>query len=95
MTIRLDATPADARTIRSIAVRARAELPGLDFLETAMDITATHLNGCPLKLQELLAADSFNFHHDVAGIRHHLNRETGELEDFFRPRFAAKQGEAA
>ena len=40
-----------------------------------MDITATHLNGNPLRLAALLAADDFNFMHDVCGIARHLNRD--------------------
>jgi len=57
-------------------------------LEAQMDVTACHVNGCPLKLQELLEADDFNFSHDIFGIRRHLNRETGQLENCFLPRFA-------
>lgn len=53
-----------------------------------MDITACHANGCPLKLRELLAAEDFNFAHDVFGIRRHLNRETAQLGDYFMLRFA-------
>lgn len=53
-----------------------------------MDIIAVHKNSCPLRLQELLQADRFNFAHDVFGIRRHLNRETGQLEDCFLPRFS-------
>ena len=58
------------------------------LLHAEMDILATHANGNPLKLQELLDADEDNFLHDVFGIRRHLNRRTGELEDFFVPRFS-------
>lgn len=54
-----------------------------------MDIVACHKNGNPLELQRLLDADDFNFAHDVFGIHRHLNRETGELEDFFSPRCSA------
>jgi hypothetical protein len=53
-----------------------------------MDITACHLNGCKLDLAKLLAADDFNFAHDVLGIRRHIDRETGQLMNCFRPRFA-------
>lgn len=56
----------------------------------AMDITAVHANGNPLRLRELLEADEFNFAHDVFGIYRHLNRETGELENCFRPRFSSR-----
>lgn len=58
-----------------------------------MDITAVHANGNQLDLTALLAADDSNFAHDVFGIRRHLNRDTGELEDFFTPRFSARVGQ--
>lgn len=60
-----------------------------------MDITCVHANGNPLRLRELLEADAFNFAHDVLGIYRHLNRETGELQNFFRPRFSARVKAAA
>lgn len=53
-----------------------------------MDLTAVHANGCPLRLQELLDADNFNFGHDVFGIARHIDRRTGKLRNHFRPRFA-------
>lgn len=56
----------------------------------SMDITCVHANGNPLRLRELLEADEFNFAHDVFGIYRHLNRETGELENCFRPRFSSR-----
>jgi hypothetical protein len=59
-----------------------------DLLETEMDITATHCNGCPLDLEKFLAAPDGDFGHDVFGIRHHINRRTGELENMFLPRCA-------
>jgi len=61
-----------------------------DTLELAMSITATHCNGCLLDLDKLLSADDFNFTHDVVGMYRHVSRETGELENHFRPRCAAK-----
>lgn len=60
-----------------------------------MDMIACHANGCPLRLDDLLAADDFNFSHDVFRIIRHLDRETGELTDFFRPRFARPAPAAA
>lgn len=57
-------------------------------LDLTMDIEACHNNGNPLKLQELLGADDFNFIHDVIGIQQHINRETGELMDCFLPRYS-------
>lgn len=82
----------EARVIHKIVKRAgkHAEELHLDFDFTAMmmDITACHVNGCPLKLDELLDADGFDFAHDVWGIQRHINRKTGKLEDCFLPRFA-------
>lgn len=83
----------EAITINKIAHRAvaLAASVGVDYrlMDADMDITACHVNGCPLKLDELLAADNSNFSHDVFGIRRHLNRESGLLEDCFSPRYAA------
>lgn len=61
-----------------------------DVLSMQMDLVATHANGCPLDFQRLEAADDFNLLHDVLGIERHLNRDTGQLQDFFLPRFALK-----
>lgn len=61
-----------------------------DRITVEMDITAVHANGCPLRLEELLSAEPFDFSHDVFGIRKNLNRETGELEHCFLPRFAKR-----
>lgn len=60
-----------------------------EFMDADMDITATHANGCPLRLDDLLAADEFNFGHDVFGIRNCLDRKTGKLMRNFLPRFHA------
>ena len=91
-------TKEELQTIGKIARRAinkwrEAEasdytLPDYTFQDAEMDITVAHVNGCPLKLDELLAADDANFSHDVFGIRRHLNRKTGQLGDCFMPRYA-------
>lgn len=82
----------EVRVIAAIASRAgiMAQSAGFDypFMDADMDVTACHLNGCPLKLAQLLVADDANFAHDVFGIRRHLNRETGKLENCFLPRYA-------
>jgi hypothetical protein len=59
-----------------------------DRVDVMMDITACHCNGTPLNLEKLLAFDDFNFAHDVVGIRTHINRRTGEINDCFLPRSA-------
>ena len=85
----------DAELIHRIVDRAIgvAETAQIRYsrMDWEMDFAACHANGCPLQLKELLAADAADFAHDVFGIRHHLDRETGKLGDCFRPRFAAKE----
>jgi hypothetical protein len=93
-TISFDVTDDDEDLIHQI-VRRAMDPTGHDYssmidpLTLEMDLTACHANGCPLRLQELLDADNFNFAHDVLGINRHMNRDTGQLEDCFLPRFAA------
>lgn len=81
----------DSETIHKIVERLR-DVEGIpedfDYFSVEMDISATHANGCPLKLDELLEADNFNFMHDIVGIRNHINRKTGKLKGYFHPRFA-------
>lgn len=59
-----------------------------DATHLQMDLTACHNNGCPLRLQDMLDAKPFDLMHDILGINRHINRETGQLEDSFVPRFA-------
>jgi len=59
-----------------------------DSLDALMDISATHIH-TPLRLNDLLNADDFNFVHDLAGIRRHLDRTTGQLMHCFSPRHSA------
>jgi|GEM_PF-649351 len=82
----------EIKLITKIAARYCAKLmemdaPPRDQQDVVMDITAVH-HQCPLKLEQLLHTDDFNFIHDVAGIEYHLNRETGKLENCFVPRYA-------
>jgi len=97
--VNFNVTKADSAAIRKIA--ERAEHLGrdlgcpLDRLSVAMDITATHANGCPLRLDDLLAAPDFDFLHDVLEIGRHLDRRTGKLPEWFCPRFHARSPVAA
>jgi len=86
--IDFNTTEEEANLITEMAMRA-ADRFGADVLSTEMDIAATHLNGNPLKLDDLLAADDFNFAHDINGIARHLDRDTGKLMHCFLPRFSA------
>lgn len=92
--INWNASKEDSDTIFAIVDRALVAIKNhtgreLDRTSLAMDLTATHLNGTPLRLAELLAADDYNFAHDVVGIINNVNRRTGKLENCFLPRFAA------
>lgn len=85
-------TTADHELIERVVNRALADWPAgtekPSRLELTMDITAVHLNGCALDLEKLLGFDAFNFLHDVGGMRRKLDRNTGQLTDFFLPRCA-------
>ncbi len=88
-----DFTPAEAPHVRVIVSRAMLEFgaAGVKRTETdvEMDLSAVHARN-PLRLEELSRANEFNFAHDIFGIYRHLNRQTGELEDFFSPRFTRR-----
>ena len=79
------ATRDELITIKAIALRSKNSGNTRDFMDIQMDIQAVH-TVCKLDLRKLLTADDFNFDHDIYGIERHLNRSTGELENFFVPR---------
>ena len=73
--------------ISKIADRAAALL-AFDKATVFIDISNCHENGCPLRLEDLLAADDVNFAHDICGINRNLNHYTYRLDNCFVPRFA-------
>jgi len=85
----------DYEDANKIVKRAKNEiyiLDNIDAMSLQMDIVATHISGCKLKLKELFEAAAGDFLHDVCGIMRHLNRKTGELQDCFLPRYAFMKG---
>lgn len=90
--INWDTSQKDARLIKKI-VRRAFDVEGygkyypFDKQSMKMDITATHLNGNPLRLEDFLKADRFNFMHDISGICNCIDRATGKLTRNFLPRF--------
>lgn len=92
--IRFEVAAYDRVVIRKIVTRVRKLMRQQGFRDQAaidvqMDLAATHANGCPLRLTDMLAGDDFSLMHDVLGIGRNLNRETGKLDNMFRPRFSA------
>ncbi len=90
--INFDVSKEDFELISQITKRALNKIEirnATDRVCLQMDITAVHNNGNPLKLNDLLNANDFNFFHDVAGIIKNINRSTGKLENYFLPRFSA------
>lgn len=55
-------------------------------LDLEMDIVAVHCNHMKLNLLRFAEASQMDFFHDIYGIKDHLNRQTGKLEDHFLPR---------
>lgn len=81
-------SPSESKLVQKIVTRA-VELricSSADSVSLAMDITATHRNGCPLDLKKFLEFDDFNFAHDIGGIRAHIDRNDGTLKRCFLPR---------
>ena len=81
----------DSETIHRIIERLRDMgdvEEGFDYLSLEMDISAVHVNGCQLRLEELLEAPDYSFLHDVFGIQRNINRKTGKLKNCFCPQFA-------
>lgn len=93
MTIKFDASIEEIKYIRTIADRAFSagiySQKESSIHKVMLDVTAVHCNGCRLDLAELARADAINFAHDVAGIRRHLDRETGQLLNQWTPRYLA------
>lgn len=92
MPVKFKATRDEMEKIAKIAARVRLHLEKMEYTprEIAMDLDACHSNGCPLDFNAMLDATRFDLLHDVLGIRRHLNRSTGKLENFFCPRMVAK-----
>ena len=85
------------KTILAIAKRVEAILYRLyqgghpcDTLSIMMDIEAAILVN-PMDLTRWLEGEEFDFFHDWTGIYENLNRETGEIENGFRPRYSKQQ----
>ena len=78
----------EMNVIDAIVNRALIHFPDRVASDIKMDLISTHLR-VPLRLNDLLDTDDFNFIHDIVGIERHLNRGTLRLQDGFMPRFAA------
>ena len=74
--------------------RAWAKLERYEFRTVFMDVTACHANGCPLELKKLLDSPVGDFDHDLEGIRRHIDRSTGRLQDCFAPRCSLPEGDS-
>lgn len=84
-------TPEDADLLKQIAFRAW-ELLGqkrkaADLERIGMDLTACHLNGCPLRLNDMLWATDLDLMHDITLIYKHTDRMSGKFTGPVRPRF--------
>lgn len=56
-----------------------------DRMTLRMDLEVAHFD-IPLDLPRLLDFKEYDFWHDIVGIRSHLNRDSGVLENCFLPR---------
>ena len=98
-----DAVDRDLVQAMAIALRAydEARKSGVKWSIDDVDriyrfIVMCHQHACELRLDDLFAADTFNFMHDVAGIDAHMTFDPEpRLTNHFLPRFAASTSEAA
>lgn len=86
--INITTSTTELRIINSIAKRYWKKQTHLDFTSLQMDIELAH-NHHEILLEDLLKANEGDFLHDISGIQHHINRETGKLENCFSPRYSA------
>ena len=78
----------ESKLIMAIVERAwKSNMLYKEKIDMIMDISKVHENN-PMKLQEWLEADDWNFTHDIVGIATFLDRETGKLMDCFLPRYS-------
>lgn len=84
-------SPLELEVINKIVNRAlkTLRLRQLTPLCMTMDLIAVDQD-CGLAFSGLLAADDFDFVHDIYGIDKNMNRTTGKLENEFVPRFALR-----
>jgi len=82
-------TEEDKQLILKIGKKAGSEMK-IDPLTVVICLSTVHSNCNPLRLQEMLdtAPGDCNFAHDIAGIINNLDESTGELINFFSPRFS-------
>ena len=60
-----------------------------DLLDVKMYLTACHLNGCPLRLEDMLTSkDEDSLLHDIMGIARHMDKHTGTLQNCFFPHYS-------
>lgn len=91
--VKFNASKYELHVILEICQRAGKHFTPEEYDRTTMimDIEACHSNGCELDLGRLLSAPDYDFIHDIAGIRRHIDRTTGQLTDCFVPRTALQQ----
>lgn len=78
--------------IRRIIDRAyQGAVTGPSKLDLTISLEASHQRR-PLDLDRLLEGRITDVVHDVYGVHRHLDRATGELTDFFSPRFTKRKG---
>lgn len=91
MFMNFDLAPESRALVDTIVERFFAAHPDHPVARTnvTMDLIACHNGGCPLDFAAMATFEDFSsVAHDITGIGRYLDRETGELDDHFHPRFA-------
>lgn len=81
--------PEDIRNAHAAVKRIMVDDNAVLVDVSARLLLKCHTNGCPLDLARMAQHENeFDIAHDVFGIARHMDRQTGELNNHFLPRFA-------
>lgn len=85
-------TAEDAEKVDAIIDRifANTDINQSNRMTLFMDLTLCHTSGTPLSLDDMLTGRIEDLAHDVIGINQNIDRATGELGNFFTPRYAVR-----
>jgi Family of unknown function (DUF6874) len=84
--VELDLIACIARAAEMMYLKAGHNPPPRNQIEAELQLAHEHR---PLRLGEMLQArDTFDFAHDIIGIRNHIDVSTGTMRDHFLPRFS-------
>ena len=87
MSITQEQRAAISRRATAIAIANGGDPSRININEIVLTLNDVIASGCPLDVERWIAADDFNFTHDLVGILRHYDPATGGFSHHFVPRF--------